>query len=341
MHTLHLFAGAGGGILADKILGHTPVGAVEIEEAPRRMLLARQLDGVLPVFPIWDDVTTFRADNPDCKPAFDAYRAIADDLCICGGFPCQDISPAGKGAGISGARSGLWSEYARIIGEIRPRFAFVENSSALTRLGLHRVLGDLSEMGYDTEWCVLGADDAGAPHQRKRIWILAHTASVERATRGEKRSVSEKGTKDGLKRDHSSRSSEASVYVANAKSTRLEGFGGNSGELEISEPGDDGLQVCDPSSEGLPHGSVVEMGQPGSVEEFKRSDWWTTEPGLGGVADGVADRVDRPRPHRLGAIPRVGNGISYRGARLKAIGNGQCPQTAVMAFTILKQRLGL
>lgn len=160
--TMHLFAGAGGGILGDLILGHVPVCAVELEKYPRDVLLQRQRDGILPWFAVWDDVTTF-----DGKP----WRGYVD--CICGGFPCQDISAAGKGAGIEGERSGLWSEFARIISEVRPRFAFIENSPMLTIRGLDVVLCDLAKMGYDAEWGVLGADDAGACHRRKRIWILA------------------------------------------------------------------------------------------------------------------------------------------------------------------------
>ena len=113
LRSFHLFAGAGGGILADLILGHGVIGACEIEKYPRDVLLARQRDGILPDFPIWDDVCTL-----DGKP----WRGSVDILC--GGFPCQDISAAGKGAGITGERSGLWKEYARLIGEMRPQFVF-------------------------------------------------------------------------------------------------------------------------------------------------------------------------------------------------------------------------
>lgn len=93
---------------------------------------------------------------------------------LCGGFPCQDISAAGKGAGINGERSGLWREYARIIGEVRPRFVLVENVSALLSRGLGRVLGDLAALGFDAEWHCIPAEAVGAPHQRDRIWIVAY-----------------------------------------------------------------------------------------------------------------------------------------------------------------------
>lgn len=173
LFTFHLFAGAGGGILADALLGHWPVGAVEIEPYPRGVLLARQRDGLLPPFPVWDDVTTFRADNPECAEFIEGLRAIRDRLVICGGFPCQDISAAGKGAGLSGARSGLWGEMARIVREVGPRHVFVENSPVLTSRGMGVVLGDLASMGFDARWGVLGACCTGAPHRRERMWIAA------------------------------------------------------------------------------------------------------------------------------------------------------------------------
>lgn len=163
MRELHLFAGGGGGILGGLLLGHTPVCAVEIEPYCRRILLQRQKEGNLPKFPVWDDVRTF-----DGFP----WRGNVD--VICGGFPCQDISAAGKKKGITGPQSSLWKEFKRIIREVRPAFVFVENSPNLKGRGLDVVLGDLAEMGYDAEWCVLGARHVGAKHRRDRIWILAH-----------------------------------------------------------------------------------------------------------------------------------------------------------------------
>jgi DNA (cytosine-5)-methyltransferase 1 len=136
--------------------------AVEIEDYPRRVLLQRQADGFLPRFPIWDDICTF-----DGKP----WRGKID--VVTGGFPCQDISAAGKGKGLDGERSGLWGEMARIICEVRPSYAFIENSPMLTIRGLDRVLCDLAQMGFDAQWGVLGAADVGAFHQRDRIWIVA------------------------------------------------------------------------------------------------------------------------------------------------------------------------
>ena len=169
--TLHLFAGGGGGVLADRLLGRDIVGAIEIEKYPREILLSRQADGLLPLFPIWDDVTTFRADNPDTKDYIEGLRSIRQHLCIAGGFPCQGLSIAGKGAGLEDPRSGLWSEMRRIIGEVGPRYIFVENSPMLVVRGLDRVLGDIAELGFACRWGIVGADDSGAPHRRKRFWL--------------------------------------------------------------------------------------------------------------------------------------------------------------------------
>ena len=171
LYSLHLFAGAGGGILADAYAGVEPVCAVELEEYPRRVLALRW-----PGMAIWDDVRTFRADNPDCADAFAWMRENRHALVVAGGFPCQNISAAGRGEGISGARSGLWREFARIVREIRPRFVFVENSPMLVSRGLERVLGDLASSGYDAVWRVLAACDVGARHERERMWIVGRLA---------------------------------------------------------------------------------------------------------------------------------------------------------------------
>ena len=163
MRELALFAGAGGGILGGKLLGWRTVCAVERDAYAAQVLAQRQNDGHLEPFPIWSDVTSF-----DGKP----WRGIVD--VVSGGFPCQDISVAGKGAGITGARSGLWKEFARIIGEVRPRYALIENSPNLATRGLDRVLCDLASMGFDAEWGVLSAERLGANHERERMWIVAY-----------------------------------------------------------------------------------------------------------------------------------------------------------------------
>lgn len=172
MYELELFAGAGGGIPGKNLLGFQTVGAVEIEPYCREVLLQRQQDLCCPMFPIWDDVTTFRFENPECREYIKFLQEIRDDLTISGGFPCQDISASGKGRGITGKRSGLWFEMARIVGEIRPAFVFVENSPMLASRGLEEVLASLAEMGYDARWCVLGAGHLNHPTKRDRLWLL-------------------------------------------------------------------------------------------------------------------------------------------------------------------------
>jgi DNA (cytosine-5)-methyltransferase 1 len=162
MRELALFAGIGGGILAGKELGWECVCAVEIDTFCQSILLKRQQQGFLKQFPIWDDVRTFDGSQ---------WRGKVD--IISGGFPCQDISAAGTGKGIEGERSGLWMHFARIIGEVRPQYCFIENSPRLVQQGLSKVLSDLDSLGYNAAWCVIGANAASAPHKRERIWIKA------------------------------------------------------------------------------------------------------------------------------------------------------------------------
>lgn len=174
MNELALFSGSGGGILGGKLLGWRTVCAVEIEPYSASVLIQRQNDGVLDPFPIWDDVRDF--DGTKWKGVIDV---------VSGGFPCQDLSIVrnvqkgkSKRKGLDGEHSGLWFHFARIIGEVRPLYAFVENSPQLVSKGLDRVLGSLAEMGYDARWCCLGANEVGASHKRERVWILARDAKV-------------------------------------------------------------------------------------------------------------------------------------------------------------------
>jgi len=174
LRTLHLFAGAGGGLLGDLLLGHQPVCAVEIDTYCQQVLHQRQQDGILPWFPIFDDVRTFDG-NP--------WRGLVD--VVCGGFPCQDISATNPNAtGIAGPKSGLWKQMARVIREIRPPFVLVENSPMLVARGLGAVLGDFSQMGYDAKWGVFSGAQIGAEHLRERIFILAYSHGAQ-CCRGE------------------------------------------------------------------------------------------------------------------------------------------------------------
>lgn len=184
MNELHLFAGVGGGILGGVLLGHTTVCAVEIEPYCREVLLQRQRDGILPKFPIWNDVKTF-----DGKP----WKGLVD--VVCGGFPCQDISCAGAGKGIEGARSGLWKEMFRVVCQVRPNYVFVENSPMLTVRGLGVVLADLASMWYNAKWGVFRASDVGAEHERERIFILASDSNLPQRQGG--------GLSVGIYQEHS------------------------------------------------------------------------------------------------------------------------------------------
>lgn len=159
LRELHLFAGIGGGILGGMLLGHSCVGAVEINPYCRRVLEARQRDGILEPFPIHDDIRTFDGS---------AWRGRVD--IVCGGFPCQPWSQAGKRLGTADPRH-LWPAMARVVAECRPRYVFAENVSLAAFAEPYR---DLCAMGY----CVppalcLSAGDLGAPYQRKRWWLLA------------------------------------------------------------------------------------------------------------------------------------------------------------------------
>jgi DNA (cytosine-5)-methyltransferase 1 len=165
VNELALFAGAGGGLLGSILLGWRTVCAVEIDPECRASLLARQRDGILERFPIWDDVCTF-----DGRPWRGRVQLVS------GGFPCQDISSAGTGKGLDGERSGLWVEMERIIREVEPDSVWLENSPVITTRGLSRVLWDLAAMGFDARWGVFSAGDAGARHERSRFFCAAHRA---------------------------------------------------------------------------------------------------------------------------------------------------------------------
>ena len=168
MRVLDLFSGIGGFSIGLERAGMTTVAFCE-QDAFCQHVLAQHWPGV----PIYDDVRTLTTDTL-------RRDGIAAVDVICGGFPCQDISLAGAGAGIKGERSGLWSEYARLIGELRPRFVVVENVAALLSRGLDRVLGDLAALGYDATWDCIPASAVGAPHRRDRVWIVAYAKSINR-----------------------------------------------------------------------------------------------------------------------------------------------------------------
>ena len=153
-------------MLGSILLGWHPIGYVEWDDYCQRVIAARIRDGILPDAPIFGDIKTFISEG-----YAESYQGLVD--VITGGFPCQDISCAGKGAGIEGERSGLWKEMATTIRIIRPSYVFVENSPMLTTRGLGTILRDLAEMGFDARWGCVSAANVGAPFKRERIFIVA------------------------------------------------------------------------------------------------------------------------------------------------------------------------
>lgn len=289
LRSIELFAGGGGLALGLESAGVVPVCFVEREAFAAATLVRQMEEGRLAPCPVWSDVSTF-----DGRP----WRGVVD--LVAGGFPCQDISNAGKREGIDGERSGLWSQFARIVGEVRPRFVFVENVAALLARGLDRVLGDLAALGFDAEWGCLGADDAGAPHGRQRVFVLAHSrrkrfvrVQPEPEPRG-----SETAALGG-----------AGPLLADPDLDRreVERIGG----LRVN--GDAlGWRHPDRRRRPWPPG-------PADAEGWRQylNSWPGAEPALRRSADGMARQVDR----------------------LRLLGNGVVPDQAALAFRVLWERL--
>jgi len=185
MNELSLFSGAGGGLLGSKLLGWNPIGYVEWDDYCQRVIAARIKDGLLPNAPIFGDIRTFI--DSGCA---ELYRGITD--VVTGGFPCQPFSVAGKQKGAEDKRN-MWPATKDVIRIVQPRYVLLENVPGL--LGISNcdpgqwdldhapkdnlryfgtILADLAEIGFDARWTVLGADDVGAPHRRKRVWIVAY-----------------------------------------------------------------------------------------------------------------------------------------------------------------------
>ena len=344
LRELALFAGAGGGILGGHLLGWKTVCAVEWEPYPACVLAARQNDGILPPFPIWDDVQTF-----DGKP----WRGLVD--VVSGGFPCQDISAAGKGAGITGERSGMWKEFARIIGEVRPRFVFVENSPMLTLRGLGVVLGDLSSMGFDAEWGVISAGDCGAPHERQRIWIVAYANNAEQQARsgygmGEKEQAGSSSRSCCYKDlahanlQHGEWRPESLESISTSGKAWAELGGCNNNVAHANSPQCEGSSI----SSGIPPQNANISGYGGNAEvsnttserqQRQGQSWFGSDPAE--AREGETDHAFAKRVGHIWGIEspvgRVAHGVAARVDRLKAIGNGQVPSVAATAFKILTE----
>lgn len=278
MRTMHLFAGVGGGLLADLILGHTPVVAVEWDSYACQVLREQSADG-------WfTDLHVLEGDIRLFDPS--EYTGKVD--CIHAGFPCQDISVAGKQAGVGKeTRSGLYREVLRIASVVRPRYLFLENVAAIVTNGLGTVLSDLAALGFDAEWLCLRASDCGANHHRDRWWLLADSSKHRLRI----------GTDEYIIR----------------------------GELQASPNfGTDGKK--EPMAYTI---SERQQGQGEFVDAFnseKASDWKTTyafngsQPGFWSIEPNVG---------------RVANGIPHRVHRLKGLGNAQVPLQAAVAWKLL------
>jgi len=282
---LDLFSGIGGFSLGlERTGGFKTVAFCEIEEFPRRILKKHWPD-----VPIYTDVRELNAQRL-------ADDGIIPDI-LTGGFPCQDISTAGKQGGIEAQRSGLWDELCRLIGDIRPRFAIVENVSNLLsgpseqRGGwFGKVLGDLAEIGFDAEWEIISAKDVGCPHLRERVWIVANS----QRQRGPGRVLYDRdklSSQAGRSADTFGPGGAGQTFVADTDSSIRAGINWRQEPLERSP-------------------------KPG---------YWTVKSILGrDLLDGLPNWMVEPD------ISRVGVGIPDRPARLKAIGNAIVPQIATL-----------
>lgn len=303
MNELALFAGAGGGILGGLLSGWRTVCAVERDAWCASVLARRQDDGILAPFPIWSDVCSFDGN---------AWRGLVD--VVSGGFPCQDISVAGKGAGIEGERSGLWREFFRIICEVRPRFAYVENSPALASRGLTRVLADFASIGADAQWVPLSAAACGAWHERTRLWLVADLDGAwEQQPKGIDREIGGRlgdgatvaADIDGSKWRPKREARDGLAIIKNSLSQRQESSDRPAGGTSIIANADRSGQQEQllPIADGSQH-SAPECG-----------DWWAAEPGVVRMVHGMANRVDR----------------------IGALGNGQVPIVAARAWDRLSR----
>jgi DNA (cytosine-5)-methyltransferase 1 len=306
LRTLSLFAGIGGFDLGlERTGGFETVAFCEIDKKAQLVLRKHW-----PEVPVYGDVRELTADR---------LRAdgVVPDV-ICGGFPCQDISTAGAGAGIEGARSGLWSEIARLAGDLRPRFIIVENVSALLSRGLDRVLGDLASLGFDAEWHCIPAFAVGAYHRRDRIWIVAYPNADLARLEGRNR--------EGLPECADERAAgPLGPYLANADR-----------QGHVADAGLDGDSSATGKAKGKGHQRQrvrPPVGRGGSaVADAKRAGLagsaWGGVPGQGGapifapwLAQGLGGQWDAEPP-----VGRVANGIPKRVDRLKQLGNAVVPQ---------------
>jgi DNA (cytosine-5)-methyltransferase 1 len=341
LNVLDLFSGIGGFSLGLERAGFTTVAFCEIDPYCRRVL-ARHWPDV----PVYDDVRTLTAKrlvadaerrrcedgehrmgssssasrSEWCQQADGSARSGCKTIdVICGGFPCQDISTAGKGAGITGERSGLWREYARIIGEVRPRYVIVENVAALLHRGLADVLGDLAALGYDAEWHCIPASAVGAPHRRDRIWIVAYPSSQRcdgvlddgnTATRLF-RQTGRSGSADDVADTYSEGKHAGAVDAEMAGTSQHLAYpAGGIRQREAQRQaghaafgGEDVADADQPRLEGWLRAAL--SGRGAATGHAWAGNWWLAEPDVGRVAHGVPARVDRLRALGNAVVPQI------------------------------------
>ncbi len=274
LRVLDLFSGIGGFSLGlERTGGFETVAFCEIEAFPRKVLAKHW-----PNVPCYPDVRELTAERL-------AADGIAVDV-ICGGFPCQDISAAGKGAGLAGERSGLFYEVARLVGELGPQYVILENVSALLYRGLDAVLGALAEIGYDAEWHCIPASAIGAPHRRDRIWVIAYPQSNGQ-------SISTSWNKDR----NTFEAAKVGVWSEPCRSRTIDGAGALANALRVNV-------------QGIKSGSIDQKKRAGPVRGQAGScsdgfGWWGTEPNVGRVANGVPDRAHRLKALGNAVVPQI------------------------------------
>ena len=281
-----LFSGIGGIDLGLERAGMTCAWQVEIDPWCRQVLTKH-----------WPNVRRYEDVSAVGGDTLEPVELIA------GGFPCQDVSVAGQRAGIQdGTRSGLWSEFHRIICELRPRYVFVENVPGLLTNGMGRVLGDLADIGYDAEWEVLSAADVGAPHLRKRVFIVAHTQIVQCNGRNDNSRICQQGGTVS-KLGNRSRTKDVADAISNATGATYRSSGRSS------------EQRWDDESVGQ-RDTVGSHTGDGSAEvsdaQRERENWWTTEPDVGRVANGVPRRVDRLKGLGNAVVPQCAEWVGRK-----------------------------
>lgn len=274
MNELSLFTGAGGGLLGTHLLGWRPVGYVEWNEYCQRVIAARIADGYLPAAPIFTDVREFVQSG-----AAEQYRGIAD--VVTGGFPCQPFSVAGKQQAADDERN-MWPATRDVIRIVQPASVLLENVPGLISCGyLGTVIADLAALGYVGQWGVIGAADAGAPHRRDRLWIMAHAKSVQRDGSKHYGFRYLEGARENFGRLCESGNGSDCADVANSDGIR------SSGSWWAFDPGDSA---------------------PSGDREINRTFYesrWGIESRMGRVANGVAYRVDRLKAIGNGQVPAV------------------------------------